>query len=246
MEFKADKKFKHFPITRLGNKQNDIKYFYKYLPFNSINTVIEPFAGSFAVIRNCYNDEKYKKIICDNDKEYLDIIKIIFQDLEKHFELAKKFNECDTHKPKDYSKKDIRQHYFIRGMKKKMPLLDYTEIKKIYDSMEIYDDYKETMEKYKDDENCFIFADPPYLDNSNCSYKGFKDLDCDNRIIDNTTLYIYLLEYMRTCKCKIMIVLNSNSIIEYLFKEFKKAEYPKIYQICKKKQNISIFCNYDL
>ena len=34
-------------ITRIGSKQNDIKFFKQYLPLD-VKTVVEPFAGSFA------------------------------------------------------------------------------------------------------------------------------------------------------------------------------------------------------
>ena len=42
-------------ICRLGNKQNDIKYFSQFLPLD-VKTVVEPFGGSFAVIKHFYKD----------------------------------------------------------------------------------------------------------------------------------------------------------------------------------------------
>ena len=47
-------------IRRIGSKQNDIKYFSHLLPLE-VETVIEPFGGSFAVIKFFYKDiNKYK------------------------------------------------------------------------------------------------------------------------------------------------------------------------------------------
>ena len=64
---------KHFYFVRMGNKQNDLKYFEKLLPTN-VKTVIEPFAGTFAVIRNYYYEPKYKRVINDNDKDWYKLL----------------------------------------------------------------------------------------------------------------------------------------------------------------------------
>jgi len=64
---------KNSPLCRYGNKQKDLKYFIDYLPLD-VNTVCEPFAGSFAVIRNVYDDPKYNIHINDIDKTYLDTL----------------------------------------------------------------------------------------------------------------------------------------------------------------------------
>ena len=75
---------KHFPIVRLGNKQQDIKFFEKYFPDKKdITTVAECFAGSFSVIRNCFYD--VDNIICaDNDLEFRERINNIFNNLEEY------------------------------------------------------------------------------------------------------------------------------------------------------------------
>ncbi len=49
---------------------------------------------------------------------------------------------------------------------------------------------------YKDNENGFIFLDPPYLDSYNASYDKYQDKNTDEKKkIDNTNIYIDLLEY---------------------------------------------------
>ena len=67
---------------RLGNKTNDIKYFKDLLPMD-VKTVIEPFGGTFAVSRIVYNDDKYKKIVNDNDPQ----ISEIYNNPDKYMEL---------------------------------------------------------------------------------------------------------------------------------------------------------------
>ena len=55
-------------ITRIGSKQNDLKFFKQYLPLD-VKTVVEPFAGSFAVIKHFYVDlNRYDFHINDNDE----------------------------------------------------------------------------------------------------------------------------------------------------------------------------------
>ena len=42
-------------IRRIGSKQNDLKHFKHLLPLD-VETVVEPFGGSFAVIKFVYKD----------------------------------------------------------------------------------------------------------------------------------------------------------------------------------------------
>ena len=99
-------------------------------------------------------------------------------------------------------------------------------------------------EKYKENKDAFIFCDPPYLTSNNTKYKGLNEYDENKNIVDNTKIYIELLEYLKTSKCKIMILLNKNAIIDYIFKDYIKDHYHKIYQVFKKKEHINIICNY--
>ena len=46
----------------LGNKENDIKYFFEYLPWDK-NIIVEAFGGSYSVIRCVYYDDKYIKVV---------------------------------------------------------------------------------------------------------------------------------------------------------------------------------------
>ena len=51
-------------VGRLGSKKNDIKNFIKHLPLDS-EIIIEPFAGSFQVIKKVYGNDKYQKLLRD-------------------------------------------------------------------------------------------------------------------------------------------------------------------------------------
>jgi hypothetical protein len=49
-------------------------------------------------------------------------------------------------------------------------------------------------------------------------------------IKDNTYMYIYLLEFLKVCKCKILFSINSNSLTRYLYKDYIKENYKHVYQ----------------
>jgi len=80
---------KSVPFQRLGNKMNDIKYFKNLLPFEKIKNVIEPFCGSFAVSRICYNPNDYKIYLNDNDKSLIDSLNNINEFEEEYDEFSK-------------------------------------------------------------------------------------------------------------------------------------------------------------
>ena len=54
-------------------------------------------------------------------------------------------------------------------------------------------------------------------------------------------IYIYIL---KTYKCKVMIIVNKNSITQYLYKNYIKHEYLKTYQTCKNKAFHYVITNY--
>ncbi len=49
-----------------------------------------------------------------------------------------------------------------------------------------------------------MYIDPPYLDSYNASYKSYsnKQIDDENNVIDNTKIYIDLLEYLKIVSVK--------------------------------------------
>ena len=59
-----------------------------------------------------------------------------------------------------------------------------------------------------------------------------------------TQIIIDILDYIKTSKCKVMLIINKLNILEYLFNDFIKDEYLKIYQISKKKMYHLIITNY--
>jgi hypothetical protein len=67
---------KYFLFGRLGNKTNEIKNFKMHFPnIDSITTIVEPFGGSFAVIRCHYINENKKFHVNDTDEKLFDVYK---------------------------------------------------------------------------------------------------------------------------------------------------------------------------
>ena len=248
------KELKNIYISRLGNKTNDIKFFKKYLNKN-ISTIVEPFSGMFAVIRNEYNDDKYKKIINDIDKKlinFLLLIKdnhVVLNDIYKDINTSEMTNGKDINK---YIKEKyldhstmLIDHFIQRGMFKKIKKVhDFTDLSLFLNKCEITcKDYKDIFEEYKDNKEALLFLDPPYFDSFNSKYNTYKK-DCNEEITDNTQMYIDILKYLKKCQCKVLLILNKNAITQHIYKKYIKGEYEKIYQLTKKKTQHLIISNY--
>ena len=150
---------KHFPLVRLGNKQKDIKYFKQYLPDKKdITTVAECFAGSFAVIRNCFYD--VDNIVCaDNDLEFRERMNNIFNNLEEFNnekilinklikekqEQGHKYLYCRD--PEFLNLKNVIKYIELKNIQNMgciKPLtttIDYNDVKQLYYKIKWYDDF---------------------------------------------------------------------------------------------------------
>ncbi len=108
-------------------------------------------------------------------------------------------------------------------------------------------DYLDIIKKYMHDEKAFIFLDPPYFSSFNTNYKAYgknEEKDDESNIIDNTKMYIELLDIFKTSKAKLMMIINSNAITNFIYKDYIKSRYNKLYQITKKKTEHLIIRNF--
>lgn len=244
-----------FLLGRLGNKQNDIKFFKHLLPKDK-TIIIEPFCGSFAVIRNLYKDKKFIKIcndndsnliyICQNHYKYLNFVNEIHNKINKFITPDKPFlfKEIINH-VKEYKelepifydfwyKSHVLRNSIIK-VNKNEPIKDIN----IFNEIEFYNkDYKEIINIYKDNENAFIFLDPPYMFSDNKNYKS----NLEDK--DNTNMIYEIYEFITTCKCSVMLIINDLKFLRWLFKDYIKGEYERIYQIGKKHDTHLIITNY--
>lgn len=245
---------------RLGNKTTDIKYFKHLLPMD-IKRVVEPFGGTFAVSRIIYKDDKYEKHVNDNDDE----LKIIYNDPEGYDKTSRLLNEIAKSCIKKTSKNpiykefiekikdiDVNKQHLEQWKKEKIMRGSLIKTVKNYDCSNFinvmkkinftYDDYLKILNKFKTDNEAFIFLDPPYLFSDNSAYSQQKRKEG----IDCTDILCEIIQIFRdeTTKAKIMLIINDMKIIRWLFNGYIKGEYQKIYQVAKRKTGHLIITNY--
>ena len=247
-------------INRLGNKTTDIKYFKHLLP-NTPDNIIEPFGGSFAVIRNCYDYPEYNKFVNDNDEALYSI----YTNPEAYKNLCIEANNLCL--------ANLNENGFciytnvieqINNMPYNRDLIEYWKMCKIirgtciklvkninFDksiqqlsniNFSCVDWFNYTYDHAKN-ENTFIFLDPPYLFSDNSQYS-----QCKRRENCDVTDIIYkILEIFKNplTKAKMMLVINDMKIIRWLFNGYIVGGYEKIYQLGKRKDKHLIICNYN-
>ena len=112
-------------------------------------------------------------------------------------------------------------------------------------------DFKDCIDKYKDNEKALIYLDPPYFQSNNADYTtyiGDKKHDENKNVIDHTGIYIEILDILKdpSVKATIMFSINKNAITNYIYKDFILEDYNKTYQPCKRKENVFIISNKKL
>ncbi len=71
------------------------------------------------------------------------------------------------------------------------------------------------------------------MDSFNSDYNGDyngKSYDDNMTIIDNTQIYINLLDLLKY-KCKVLFSINSNALTRYIYKDYIKSNYNHIYGV---------------
>ncbi len=111
------------------------------------------------------------------------------------------------------------------------------------------EDYKIILDKYKDNENAFLYLDPPYVDSYNGAYSNYtgETHDENMRVIDNTQIYVDLLDILKY-KCKVLFSINDCALTRFIYKDFIKNSYNHIYQtshvnitnVTQKKKNTNV------
>ena len=97
------------------------------------------------------------------------------------------------------------------------------------------DDCISVYQDYKDDENAFIFLDPPYLSSCNEFY-SCPSLEIYNFLNENS---------IKNEKSVVCLCLEKNWIIDLLFKNYIINEYKKKYENSKKKTKHIIIISKD-
>jgi site-specific DNA-adenine methylase len=245
-----------FPAAMLGNKWKDIKDFCLFFPHPlSYDKLIEPFGGSFALTRwfgqNFGQKDLFSYYVNDIDKNLYfvykhpkNFLKILDKYKDKtQKEIKEEYNqECPN-------KQFILEKFFPMGRDKTKDFNknNYSDLLKFMKPINFSnDDFSKIMDRFKDDDQAFIFCDPPYFESCNTKYRLCDKLgnSIGKEIKDNTKMYIDLLYYLQASKAKIMLIINKNAITSYLYYDYIRGEYKKTYQWFKRKTKHLIITNY--
>jgi len=252
-------------LPYIGSKRTDIKFFELYFP-NDIKTICEPFSGSSYVSLYLYSkNDKIKTIINDNDnnliKYYQQMKNNSIEQIENYNNLVETINDKikyknfkDNYLNSKLNDNLLASHYLFYNKfhgtriglypNKKINKLNIDKYKIYFEWIKniiIFNlDYTEIFNKYKNDKDMFLFIDPPYLS----SYNAYYDLFSKDIGQDNTKMFIDILSLLKTAKCKIMLIINKNALTDFIYKDFIKGSYDRIYQFTKKKAIHLIITNY--
>jgi len=243
----------HFFISYFGNKRSECETIYESIKdkLDDIEYIVEPFCGSsaFSYFLSLKHPKKFKYILNDNNKHLIECYRI-FSDEPKLFKFIKTLNEfCENIDKEKYLKIiniDDSPNWFLKHKLYKIrPGLfpnDYESRKKIdFESLIkipivnflrsehitfLSCDGIDTFNSYHNNDRALIFLDPPYFQIDNSMY-----LD------SNINIYEYLTKNnISDMKSKIILVVEDNWVIRYVFNKFIIKEYSKVYNNHKHKK----------
>lgn len=249
-----------FYMPYAGNKRNEIKQFYDKLNFEGIDTIIEPYAGTSVMSYYISLLHPNLKVILNDNNIYIKEIYDIIQDDNKVEEFDNKVNEIkNTITTKDeymnvINKKDIyawligNKYFNMRpnicpiGHRSKNTLQKLFRIRD-YKIFDFYinpnvsftcQDAISVYETYKNNENCMLILDPPYIASCNSFYMD-----------DSMNIYEYLNNNnIKNEKAKIYLVLENQWIMKLLFKTNNILfQYDKQYELTKRKTSHILISN---
>lgn len=271
---------KIFFFAYYGGKSKEYKYIAHLLHDYDFDTFIEPFAGSYATIRKINTDDKFKDkkikfLINDTDEELIQFYNyvkrygtkgIVKNGLEILKDINKEKYDAYIRSQPSKLKEKANVYWFKHAISSfrigLFPTKDIEKFKKYeidrYKHQDAFIkkltisnvDYKEIVNKHKDDPKCVIYLDPPYFLAYNEGYKnkgkGFGDNWQDDEGEDPTREYIYLKNLLETAKALIIFIINKTELIKYFFgTDLVLGEYAVTYQSTKKKNKHLIISNYN-
>ena len=91
-------------------------------------------------------------------------------------------------------------------------------------------DWLSVANEYKDDPAALIFLDPPYFSSDNSTYGLYDETaDATGMIADNTKIYIDILDFSRTSKAKVFMIINDNALLRHVYKDYASPPHEKTY-----------------
>lgn len=253
-----------FFMPYAGNKREEVEEIYKNIStyIEDKKIIVEPFCGScsMSLYISLQNPKKFKYILNDNNKHLINLLTIA-KDENKLNELVNDLNNTiqNINSKEEYNllkKEDNIISYIIlnsyynmkpglypQDEKRKKKKKDYNDFlkKNIFlnflrnEEVELYnEDAISIYNTYKDNEECVILCDPPYLSTSNDFYLD-PSIKIYEHIYKNNMIYN---------KAFIAFVLDDMFLINLLFEKYKSFKYNKKYNGFNRKLSIhSIYIN---
>ncbi len=259
-------KLDRFLYSYNGNKFNETTKMKKKtnLNINEYNIIAEPFCGIFGFSRCMFNEDFEGEIwLNDVDPLLIKALTMLKDEPEKVFniidEALTKYNELGdvyaTSKKldKQINEKDLFESYILKlvfgfcgyllNFKKSNKIKNYKEKLNehtlFFDKVKFFNlDYNDFIRLLPNNNKTLIYLDPPYLDTCNRDYIKYCEVSKDNTII-----YIELLELLETSNTHIIITVNGNALMKYVYKNYVLYEENKTYQHQKKNKTTHITCS---
>jgi site-specific DNA-adenine methylase len=242
----------HFYISYLGNKRKECKELYDRMDFKDVKTFIEPFCGTCAVSFYVWQRQPHLKFILNDENQFLKELYELSKDDEKITQFNEQFesiaNTLDKETYKIFIKGDELIQWFVKhkiyNIQPGMFPLPSKPFKKTLDlkNSPIYDFFKNAdidflnmdgvtlLNDFKNNSDCIIFLDPPYINTCNTHYNYHNSEEKIN-------IYQYLFyNNINAYNCKLFCIFEQNWIIKYLFKDNIIFEYDKKYEVSSKKK----------
>jgi site-specific DNA-adenine methylase len=267
-------KVPHFYFSYVGGKSKELSYIFKYMDVNKYDKIIEPFCGSCAFtlsfFQNHFNNQVFHiNDIDDNLYRLLSDIKIngsnnYFDFLQKNWINGKTTREEHNNIVILKDTNLLNWFYFRKIYKLRIGLYPlnanininnsndkYTHLDKFFQNPNTIisnQDYRDIIEKYKDDEKAFIFLDPPYFLSDNNFYKQKGEKFGGTRLnktefIDPTEEFLYIRNALENYKCTILMIINECCLLKDYYKNYFKESYGKRYEMTKKVSRHMVITN---
>jgi hypothetical protein len=243
-----------------GNKRSEMNEMDKFIDLNNMKYIVEPFCGSAAFSRHCYNNRNFsgKFILNDADAMLIKFLRFVKKNsskpiVEYYNNFIKKatkeiFQEEIKHKNDNIFSFFIFMKYFnyrrgIYPLVKKINLINHNDYFQYLDkffqdkNVELYNREANDLIKLCDNKNMFLFFDPPYYASDNSFYQKVKCADL-------TEIYIKIKEMLDNYKSKILTVQNSNAITRYIYHDYIVNTVEKIYESTRRKIEHITITNY--
>jgi DNA adenine methylase len=228
-----------------GGKYDEIKYFEKYFP-SSYDTYLEPFFGGGSVF---FYTRPKKAVVSDVHTELIDFYQAIkdkhmydiYSFMEEHPNESDTYYEVRNMKPSSPIENAKRFYYLrktcFRGMLRynkkgefnipfgKYKTINYSDLKNkeyedVFQTTTIKNAGFETIFREYNNENNFMFLDPPY--DSEFTDYGYCKFGKEE--------HIKLAALFKETKIKCLMVIGKTPFIEELYKDYIVEEYDKKYK----------------